>query len=446
MKFSFKNVTFSQNENHRLVMTAVENGQTYALEFLDSVTLGATIPGRCSTTRSRASFGENTHFTAEENTLLAVTEVETGIKICNLFTVTDRVKMDTWVEATGKVYDAALVVGRTKMDPAGFTEVGGDDAELFFPIEPCPPTYGFKGHLVLRGENRYFKVQGGFLWQENGLVDAHFQSGSLHEDITCFTKENPIVTVYAFAECENEPICTIAPRGKGQKTGTIVSGKLSADYAATADGVSLLCKGNPYPITAMLVKEIATGALRYLDTESGWNTVTVAEKANGTEFFFADHKEVPGVGLRIFAEICPNSRLEWSVEAINHAPDHTLIWCRYPNLHYAPDRVCDLFHPYGGGAVEVGFNRTDGYKGSAYPAGLMWSMPYIAAYSEEKDGIYENALSDTVAQLLPIVDNLERAAMFDDGEKVKEGLVMTAKATVEVFAKLGVEDILRCCC
>ena len=59
---------------------------------------------------------------------------------------------------------------------------------------------------------------------------------------------------------------------------------------------------------------------------------------------------------------------------------------------------------------------------------------------EEKDGIYENALSDTVAQLLPIIDNLERAAMFDDGEKVKEGLVMTAKAAIEVFAKLGVEE------
>ena len=59
---------------------------------------------------------------------------------------------------------------------------------------------------------------------------------------------------------------------------------------------------------------------------------------------------------------------------------------------------------------------------------------------EEKDGIYETALSDTVALLLPIIDNLERAAMYDDGEKVKEGLVMTAKATIEVFAKLGVED------
>ena len=59
---------------------------------------------------------------------------------------------------------------------------------------------------------------------------------------------------------------------------------------------------------------------------------------------------------------------------------------------------------------------------------------------EEKEGIYETALSDTVAELLPIIDNLERASMYDDGEKVKEGLIMTAKAATEVFAKLGVED------
>lgn len=59
---------------------------------------------------------------------------------------------------------------------------------------------------------------------------------------------------------------------------------------------------------------------------------------------------------------------------------------------------------------------------------------------EEKDAIYETALTDTVGELLPIIDNLERASMYDDGEKVKEGLVMTAKATIEVFKKLGVED------
>ena len=59
---------------------------------------------------------------------------------------------------------------------------------------------------------------------------------------------------------------------------------------------------------------------------------------------------------------------------------------------------------------------------------------------EEKDVIYDNALADTVSELLPIVDNLERAAGFEDGEKVKEGLVMIAKATSEALAKLGVEE------
>ncbi len=59
---------------------------------------------------------------------------------------------------------------------------------------------------------------------------------------------------------------------------------------------------------------------------------------------------------------------------------------------------------------------------------------------EEKDAIYETAMTDTISELLPIIDNLERAAMYEDGEKVKEGLVMTAKAAIAVFEKLGVED------
>lgn len=58
---------------------------------------------------------------------------------------------------------------------------------------------------------------------------------------------------------------------------------------------------------------------------------------------------------------------------------------------------------------------------------------------EEKDGVYENALSDTVAELLPIIDNLDRAALYDDGEKVKEGLLMISKSVEQVFSKLGVE-------
>lgn len=59
---------------------------------------------------------------------------------------------------------------------------------------------------------------------------------------------------------------------------------------------------------------------------------------------------------------------------------------------------------------------------------------------EEKDGIYDNALSDTVKELLPIVDNLDRAHGFEDAEKVKEGLVMIANTTKDALAKLGVEE------
>ena len=59
---------------------------------------------------------------------------------------------------------------------------------------------------------------------------------------------------------------------------------------------------------------------------------------------------------------------------------------------------------------------------------------------EEKDATYESALADTVSELLPIIDNLGRAALYDDGEKVKEGLLMTAKSAIDAFAKLGVED------
>ena len=58
---------------------------------------------------------------------------------------------------------------------------------------------------------------------------------------------------------------------------------------------------------------------------------------------------------------------------------------------------------------------------------------------EEKDALYESSLGDTVEALLPIIDNLERAALYDDGEKVKEGLAMTAKAAQSALEALGVE-------
>ncbi len=60
---------------------------------------------------------------------------------------------------------------------------------------------------------------------------------------------------------------------------------------------------------------------------------------------------------------------------------------------------------------------------------------------EEREAIYTDAVADTVSELLPIIDNLERASLYEDGNKVKEGLVMTVKAVETVFAKLKVEAV-----
>ncbi len=60
---------------------------------------------------------------------------------------------------------------------------------------------------------------------------------------------------------------------------------------------------------------------------------------------------------------------------------------------------------------------------------------------EERDATYDLALADTVSEILMITDNLERAAMYDDASKVKDGLVMISKSVESVFAKLGVEEV-----
>ena len=62
---------------------------------------------------------------------------------------------------------------------------------------------------------------------------------------------------------------------------------------------------------------------------------------------------------------------------------------------------------------------------------------------KEKEGIYTDSVKDTVAELLPVIDNLNRALdSFDDktGEHYK-GVEMILRQTEEIFAKLGVNEI-----
>lgn len=61
--------------------------------------------------------------------------------------------------------------------------------------------------------------------------------------------------------------------------------------------------------------------------------------------------------------------------------------------------------------------------------------------AKEKEGVYADAYSDCIANLLPILDNLERASGSDNFEAVKKGLEMTVKAFSDALEKMGVSEI-----
>ena len=61
--------------------------------------------------------------------------------------------------------------------------------------------------------------------------------------------------------------------------------------------------------------------------------------------------------------------------------------------------------------------------------------------ANEKEGVYADAYSDCIAGILPILDNLERAAAFDQLDGLKKGLEMTAKAFEDALEKMGITEI-----
>ena len=57
----------------------------------------------------------------------------------------------------------------------------------------------------------------------------------------------------------------------------------------------------------------------------------------------------------------------------------------------------------------------------------------------ERQAAYTDGLEGALSKLLPILDNLERAAMYRETDKVAEGLALIATAADEAMASLGVE-------
>ena len=59
---------------------------------------------------------------------------------------------------------------------------------------------------------------------------------------------------------------------------------------------------------------------------------------------------------------------------------------------------------------------------------------------KEREGIYADAYSDALKEVLPVIDNLERAAQYNETEKLAEGLGLIFKSTKDMLSKLGVEE------
>ena len=67
---------------------------------------------------------------------------------------------------------------------------------------------------------------------------------------------------------------------------------------------------------------------------------------------------------------------------------------------------------------------------------------YRKRTAKEKEGIYTDACTDVLKEMIPVLDNLERAVSVEGSvEDIKKGIEMTIKGFKTSFDKLGVEEI-----
>ncbi len=58
----------------------------------------------------------------------------------------------------------------------------------------------------------------------------------------------------------------------------------------------------------------------------------------------------------------------------------------------------------------------------------------------EHDATFTEAYADALKEVMPIIDNLERAAQFKDTEKLADGIELIFKSASDMLVKLGVEQ------
>ena len=59
--------------------------------------------------------------------------------------------------------------------------------------------------------------------------------------------------------------------------------------------------------------------------------------------------------------------------------------------------------------------------------------------AKEREGIYADAYASAMSAIMPVIDNLERAAMYNDAEKVRAGLELTFKSFADTLERLDIK-------
>ena len=59
----------------------------------------------------------------------------------------------------------------------------------------------------------------------------------------------------------------------------------------------------------------------------------------------------------------------------------------------------------------------------------------------ERESVYSDAYADAILEILPIIDNLERAEAYDSSADVNTGVAMILNGAREALKKMGVEEI-----
>ncbi len=60
--------------------------------------------------------------------------------------------------------------------------------------------------------------------------------------------------------------------------------------------------------------------------------------------------------------------------------------------------------------------------------------------AKEREGVYADAYADALSAILPVLDNLERAAAYSDGAQLADGIQLIFKSAKESLERIGVSE------